>query len=114
MRIWTENENGSLELSAMRCERCKQSTSMHDPEGGLSKMREFIQITIDAGPDARYFEPGESLVADLCEGCAHELLSPCLRRVRTASGEIEFPFLDLSEMGIDLPDEEPPPEASRH
>ncbi len=104
MRIWNHTENGDMELSLIRCERCQESTSASGD--GMSRLREFIQITIDAGPDAQYFVAGESLVADLCERCAHELLSPCIRRIRSATGEIDFPFLNLDEMGIDAPDDD--------
>lgn len=102
MRVWSQLADGSMDLGAMRCDRCRHTVSAYRPEDDANEMQEFLNIEINAGPTAVHFTAGDTLVADLCEKCAHQLLAASLRLVASVSGEIDLPVLDLDELGLDL------------
>ncbi len=102
MKVWSQRADGSMDLGAMRCDRCRRTVSAYRPEDDANEMQEFLHIEINAGPTAVHFTAGDTLVADLCEKCAHQLLVPSLRRVASVSGEVVLPFLDLDGLGLDL------------
>lgn len=114
MRIWSELLDGSMGVSAVRCDRCGHAVSIHRSEDDVREMQRFVKIDIKAGAGASYFTAGDTLAADLCERCAHELLASCLRTVSSTSGEIDFPFVNLDELGFDLSDDDSESVRGRH
>lgn len=113
MKIWSQSEDGSMCLAA-RCDRCHHTVSASGREDSIDEIQEFVHIEVSAGPGAAHFTKGDVLVADLCERCAHELLAPCLRRVQSASGEIDFPFIKIDELFGQDSDDDGPPSADLH